>query len=90
MTVPCAHVPHSSCFFVPLFPFDRPEDSSSAELRRDLFETKDSGENAEGVSFLHSLAFQLFPVGLIVGLAVAWYVKKMERRKTGRHKKIDH
>jgi hypothetical protein len=69
---------------------DRPEDAFFVELRQDLFGTK-ANEDEEGFQFpLHSLAFQLFPFGLVAGLGAAWYVKKMKRRKTGRHKKVDH
>jgi hypothetical protein len=71
--------------------FDRPEDAFFVELRQDLFGSKRNDEDGEGFQFpLHSLAFQLFPFGLVAGLGVTWYVKKMKRRKTGRHKKIDH
>jgi hypothetical protein len=71
---------------------DRPEDQYFVELRQDLFGSieEDEGGFEGGFQFpLHSLAFQLFPFFLVAGLGVTWYVKKMKRHKTGRHKKID-
>lgn len=81
-------IPHLFSFIC--FLLDRPEDQYFAELRQELFGSKNDEDN-EGIQFpLHSLAFQLFPFGLVAGIGVAWYVKKMKVKKTGRHKKIDH
>jgi hypothetical protein len=87
-TVCLARVPHP--FFIDLFLlFDRPEDAYFVELRQDLFGSIPVENNEDEESFQFPLAFQLFPFGLVAGLGVTWYVKKMKRKKTGRHKKID-
>jgi hypothetical protein len=80
-----------SPFFIHLCACDRPEDQYFVELRQELFGSIRNEEDEEVL--VHSLAFQIFPFGLFAGLGVAWYVKKgkkMKRRKTGLHKKIDH
>jgi hypothetical protein len=69
----------------------RPEDAESEELRRELLEsTKNQDDAYANDGFPQPpLAVRLFPFAALIGLGVAWYLKKVERQKSGLHKKID-
>jgi len=66
-----------------------PEDFVSAEYRAELFPSKSGGDDDDNVVVLPPLAFQAFTLMLIVGMAAAWYGRKVRRLRSGYHKKTD-
>jgi len=65
----------------------------SQEYRAELFpEGKKfdeyDGDDDDAIP-LPPLAAQIIPLAILIGLAIGWYAKRLERRRSGYHKKVD-
>lgn len=61
------------------------DDAVAGVYRKELNEVE---EDETDESAMPSIALQVFPILVVAGLGVGWYVKERERRRTGRHKRI--
>jgi hypothetical protein len=63
----------------------RPDDSMTIEYRRDLDITDEDGEEGESIP----LSVTLLPLGVLAFIAIGLYSKRLQREKSGRHKKCE-
>jgi Erv1 / Alr family/Thioredoxin len=63
-----------------------PEDTITQVYREEM---QDSGDDRRGEFTLPPMAVQLIPIGLVLAMAAAWYKKKLERTRSGLHKRRD-
>lgn len=63
-----------------------PEDKITGFYRKEMQD--DSGDEP-GEFPLPPMVIQLIPIVLVLGMAATWYLKKLERRRSGLHKRMD-
>lgn len=65
-----------------------PEDGIAKGYREELFRSAGANDDDQAIA-ASSVWIHLLPVVLLIGLALGWYIKHIDRKRTGYHKKND-